>query len=379
VIHNPPIKILHAISSTGFYGAEKMLLQLAVGQRESGKVQPHVAHLRDPDSGVVKLHDIFSPAGIPCSEVPFPKGIGYPGWKNWKEILDGDWDLVHSHGYKPNVLLSLSGSRSRRLPFITTCHGQLYFNTSLKMRLNLVCNLLSMRTANAVVSVSEFGARDLKRYGIRRVEVIHNGVPFPSYETEGSGRNGSFRIGTVGRLSKEKGQTVLLSAFRILSDSLPGLSLKIAGEGEEREELRKQAVSLGIEPQVEFSGYVRDVWEVYKELDVFVLPSHTEGIPLALLEAMAAGVPVVATRVGGVPEIVRDGQDGLLVPPRDPEAAAVAIRRILCEPTLRKTLSVNGRERVARHFSLGAMTESYFALYRKVTRRESRFGREEEP
>jgi glycosyltransferase involved in cell wall biosynthesis len=170
-------------------------------------------------------------------------------------------------------------------------------------------------------------------------------------------------VGTVGRLSREKGHDVLLDAFRILKGEVPEAFLVIVGEGDLRDFLMKRATQLGIEASVRYLGARRDVPELLKVMDVFALSSLWEGLPLVLLEAMAAGVPVVSSAVGGVPEAVGHEREGLLVPPSDPEALAAALVRILTDSTLAEAMRRAASTMVQTNYRIEDMLARHETLY----------------
>jgi len=142
----------------------------------------------------------------------------------------------------------------------------------------------------------------------------------------------------------------------------------IGGTGPLEEELRRKIRELKLEPYVRMAGFIEDVPSFLSELDVFVLPSDSEGIGLAIMEAMATGLPVVATAVGGVPEVVSDGQTGILVPPRQPKLLAQAIVRLLVDPDLARAMGAAGRNRVEALFDAKVMAERTVAVYRSLVR-----------
>jgi glycosyltransferase involved in cell wall biosynthesis len=175
-------------------------------------------------------------------------------------------------------------------------------------------------------------------------------------------------IGEIARYCDVKGQRELIQALA----EVPGTRLVLAGRDLERggafaDELEREAERMGVRDRVEL-GFRDDVGELLDELDVVALPSWTEGLPMSVLEAMAHGRPVVATPVGGTPEVVADGETGLLVPPRDPTALAAALRRLVADPDLRRRLGDAGRRRVAERFTATAMEEQILEIYSEVAR-----------
>jgi glycosyltransferase involved in cell wall biosynthesis len=173
---------------------------------------------------------------------------------------------------------------------------------------------------------------------------------------------------SVGRLSKEKAHADLILAFQRLCGTRADYKLVIVGEGPERASLEATAADLGIDTRVVFTGQISDVRPFYATADVFVLPSHSEGSPNVLLEAMGAEVPVVATAVGGVPEIVEDETSALLIPPGDPRAMANAIDRLVKDFELGEQLSRNAAELVSRNHSPQQYVSSLIQTYSKAIR-----------
>jgi glycosyltransferase involved in cell wall biosynthesis len=174
---------------------------------------------------------------------------------------------------------------------------------------------------------------------------------------------------SVGRLTEQKGHAYLLEAIPGVLEQVPNVVFAIAGDGPRRAVLEDKARQLGIAGSVRFLGMRADVPELLQMADVFVLPSLWEGLPLALLEAMGCGLPVVATRVEGVEEIIVDGENGLLLPPADPEALKIALQRLLVQPDLRVNLGTAGRALVETAFSLDKMGERYEELFLRLLER----------
>jgi glycosyltransferase involved in cell wall biosynthesis len=173
-------------------------------------------------------------------------------------------------------------------------------------------------------------------------------------------------IGGIGRLDPVKGYDSLIQVVARLVAEFPNVILALAGSGPDRERLNRIARESGIESRVRFLGFHADVRPVYQAFDVFAMPSLSEALPYAVLEAMASGLPVVGTIVGGVPEIIVPGETGLLVPPRDPNALAESLRILLRDAGLRARMGTAGRERVMRHFHERDMVRRTMDLYRSM-------------
>lgn len=202
------------------------------------------------------------------------------------------------------------------------------------------------------------------------IQVVHEGVDlrrFVSLPRVPSLFPAGMRvIGTVGHLAGHKGHTYLLEAMRLLLHAEPQVGLVIAGDGELRAALEAQATALGIANHVHFTGFRRDVLAVLQGFEVFVFSSVLEGLGTSLLDAMALRKPVVATRAGGIPEVVQDGVTGLLVPPRDPAALARALVDVLRHPERSRAFGAAGRQRVEKYFTVERMAAQTLRVYRHL-------------
>ncbi len=220
---------------------------------------------------------------------------------------------------------------------------------------------LSARLA-AHVAVSEHSAREVEEYARLppgSVQVVRNGVPDLG-PVEPVPHEGVVLV-AVGRLNAQKGFDVLLQALQHLQHP-EGVRLVVVGGGEEHEALTRQSRGLGLDDRVRITGWTDQVRDFLSRGDIFVLPSRSEGFPLAIVEAMLAGLPVVASGVGGVPEAVRDGETGLLVPKEDPERLSAALQRLIDDPELRVSMGRRGR-RVATSFTDERMAGRYLELW----------------
>ena len=226
---------------------------------------------------------------------------------------------------------------------------------------------------DAVIAITRAVKDVLVEGGVdpRIISVIYSGIDPAKYAGAAGGSRlrgelgipeSSRLVGTVGALAPHKAQAFLLRAAKKLAQERDDIRYIIVGEGELEAELKALARSMGVDDIVTFAGFRRDIGAVFAAMDVFVLSSVAEGLCTSILDAMASGVPVVATNVGGVPEIVVDGTCGLLVPPADPEALAQAINRLLDDPGLRGRLARGGRERVQR-FTIDRTVEETERLY----------------
>lgn len=286
-------------------------------------------------------------------------------------------DLVHTHHLGPLLHTFLGGMGSRRWRWVHTEHNIPDVNIQYPRWLVRLGRGM-FGSANALTGVSDaVGAyfRDRKGAKPERVRVIHNGVDVDRFAGpyDGAAKRRelgippeAWVIGLVANLRPEKNHALLFRAFaRLLADA-PEARLILAGDGEMRGQLEAMADTHKIREQVHFLGSRLDAPELFATFDVFCLPSRYEGMPLTVFEAMAAGVPVVATRVVGIQEVVRDGETGLLVPPNDPDALASALLQARRNPRLCQELSVAGRHYVNTHARLKDMVEGYSALYEQI-------------
>ena len=269
-------------------------------------------------------------------------------------------DLVHYPHFDAPVHLM-------PVPVVATVHGKNYYADA--GRRVLAMRLLPTLGATVVAVSSDIRSYLEGALGVRGVRVIPNGIDVHRYE--GGNRAAARRtlgldpeaciIGAVGNLYRVKGHAVLVEAVARLGD--PRLHVVIAGRGEEEAALRRQAASAGMGDRLHLLGFREDVPQLLAAFDFYALPSFSEGQSLALIEAMAAGLPIVASRVGGNPEILTDGEHGLLCGAGDAEALAAALRRLIADPAAAGRLAEAGRARARAEFSLEAMVKRYRRLY----------------
>lgn len=288
--------------------------------------------------------------------------------------------IVLTHQVKSHFLMKLSGLW-RQVAWAAFNHG--YTTTDLKVRAYNYLDRWSLPTAHRVITVCEAFARELKRKGVapEKIFVQHNSIrraaETGAQEKTEAAQALRRRLGVeedeklvlaIGRLSREKGHVDLLDAFGLLQRSYPQLKtrLLIVGDGPERGALEAAASSNGIGERVIFAGQLSDVSAYYAAADVMALPSHSEGSPYVLLEAMAEALPVVATSVGGVPEMVEDGVSALLVAAREPQAMADALYRILSDKALAQGLTAAASALVATRYAPETHLNSLLNIYRQT-------------
>ena len=285
-------------------------------------------------------------------------------------------DVIVTHQVKSHFLMNVS-RLWKTYPWVAFNHG--YTSTDRKTLIYNRLDRWSLPKADRVVTVCEAFANEMENMGVprERIHVQHNSIrPEPAasahelqlLRSKLGLDEGERMVLAVGRLSKEKAHIDLLRAFEKLIDTHPDIKaqLVIVGDGPERGPLNAAAASLGIEDRVVFAGQSSNVGVYYAAADVLVNPSHSEGSPYVLLEAMTAGLPIVATEVGGVPEMVQNNETALLVPAGDPKAMADAIARVLSDEQLASQLTANAREIVSSRFSPETYVRSLAEVYRAV-------------
>ena len=223
------------------------------------------------------------------------------------------------------------------------------------------------------VSISKEVAKTVKaQYGGRLdTPVIYNGIPTARFSsrTLANDRKEKLVLLHVGRFAPQKNHFLLVDSFSRVLLQHPYIELWLVGDGPTRPDVERLVLERKLQDHVRFLGSRKDVPELLAQSDVLLLSSDWEGVPLVILEAMAAGKPVVATRVGGVPELVENGKTGLLVPPQNPEAFAGAILRLLKDPELRRRLGGAARRRALEHFDIQKTAQAYAELYLKLLKR----------
>jgi glycosyltransferase involved in cell wall biosynthesis len=280
-------------------------------------------------------------------------------------------DVVHTHGGTAGFVGRLSALFARTKTVIHTYHGLHYLHEeqTIRKRLYRWVDWLLMFCTDWLICVAHKDYELGMQAGIvspLKSVVIPNGIDVQKYSVAIGDQNNARRkknVGTIGRLHLQKGHRYFLDAAVRVIDQVPDVLFQIVGEGELREPLERQAQSLGIDRYVEFLGNRLDIPELLANMDVFVLPSLWEGLPLVLLEAMAARKPIVSTDVDGVNEVIVHAQDGLLVPPKNPAVLADAIVTLLVDQQRAKTLALNAYKKVVSEFDAGKMIAKIENLY----------------
>jgi glycosyltransferase involved in cell wall biosynthesis len=364
------MRLLHILAPGDFGGLERVVQALALGQARTGD-EVHVAAVLERAGAAHPLLHALATGGVTTHPLVVP-ARAY--WQERAALVALCRRLgpavVHTHGFRPDIV---DGGVVRRLgiPTVTTAHG--FTGGDWKMWLYERLQRRAYRRFDAVVAVSRPLRERLIQSGVppQRIHCVQNAwqETTPALDRRAARHaldldQDEFIVGWAGRVSSEKGPDVLLDALVHLTD-LP-LSVAMVGDGPERRSLEMRARRSGVERQVRWHGVVPDAGRLFSAFDVFVLSSRTEGTPIVLFEAMAAGVPIVAAEVGGVPDVVSTAE-AALVRPDEPLALATEIRALYHHAVLRRERAQRAHARLLRDFTLPPWLARYDAIYRLVS------------
>ena len=371
-------RVLHLLESGGLYGAEHVVLNLSDQMKLAGEFEPVIGCIVQRQDEEVALYDEARRRGLAAERLTLNNLLlarDAPRVAMW--LRAQNIDLVHSHGYKATVFGDLV-RRLARIPITATCH--LWYiepGAPLKMKAMVGMEMRIYRQFRTVAAVSEAIRGVLLSAGVAadRVPVIPNGIPIEhtplppaerrTLRAELGAADGDFLVFNAGRLSAQKDQATLLRAVGSLNQSDRPVRCVVAGDGELRAQLGAIIAQNGWQGTTRLIGFRDDIPALLQAADVFVLSSLDEGMPMILLETAAAGTPIVATPVGDVPKLVRDGETGLVVPKGDADALALALCRLRDDQALAAALGQAARSRVRLEFSSAAMYDRYREVYRQ--------------
>jgi glycosyltransferase involved in cell wall biosynthesis len=372
------MKILHVIDSEGVYGAEVVVLNLMAEHGALGH-DPWLCSIGATGIAEKPLETEALRRGLKVFKVRMRNGPNLVGAIQLLRLAkQRGFEIIHSHGYKSNILLGFIPGRVRGIPLVATVHGWTSAGRLSRMIVYVWLDRISLRFMDVIVLVSraiqsKIRVRDEKQGSVM---VIPNGIS-PSRELSFQSSpdeeistfcRGSFTLGSVGRLSPEKGYDVLLEAVNILVGRGLPIKLVILGEGQERARLERLVADFGLTERVSLPGYRHNARDYFPLFDVFVLSSFTEGLPITLLEAMGSGRPIVATKVGSIPEVLDGGRAGLLVDPSQSAALVDALELMINDEKLRQSLARRAGELFSEQYSSRRMAEQYLCAYEKAQR-----------
>lgn len=363
------MKILHIINSLDCGGLEKFAIDLCVELNKRG----HQAEILCLNKGG-DLNKVAKDSHLKVTELNKKDGLDINLiFELSKFIRANRFDIIHTHNMAPLIYGTLASRLAFNSNLINTRHG----------RETKTVNPLIWALNQKIVAISnDAKERMLKcnRMNPKKAFVIHNGTELKTFDIKLSSedklqfkkqlglRDDTLILGNIGRLAKEKDQGTLIKAVKKMVAKKNKVELIIVGDGPLNKELKSLVQELNCAESIKFLGYRDDISKLLQIIDVFILSSYTEGISLTLLEAMAAGKPIVATKVGGNPEVVDDGKTGILVPCGFPERIESAVMRFYANRSLIPEFAEAGRKRAYELFSLQNMTDKYEDLYRQINR-----------
>ena len=364
--------VLAELAGSAAYGGGERYLELLLDRLDRARYRallicpepgPFVGRMKERgvETHLVHLAPLFNPIAL---------------WRLTQLLARERVTILQTHGARANFYGRIAGRLAGVPVIISTVHNSLkdyesrlftrwLYATALRLTLLLVHRIICVSDANRRDLIDECPA------AAARIQTVYNGVDplaFPSQPNRQKVRQElGIRQGPVlvmiARLTEAKGHRYLLQAFPNLLKTWPQLCCVFVGEGELHDSLHRMAIDLGVERACRFVGVREDIADILAAADVVVLPSLSEGFPFVLLEALAMGCPVVASRVNGIPELIEDHKTGLLVPPRDPQALVAAIREVLNDPIAASKMGVEGRAVVHERFTVDRMVANTTAIF----------------
>lgn len=363
-----PVNVMQVVHDLDYGGMQRVVVDLSL-RVNSSRFRMHVCCL----NGFGPLANELDQEGIPRFLVRKKPGVDVTLPPRLAKLFRTlRIQIVHTHGTNPFFYGTIAALLGGRPALVQTDHARGIFPVA---RREMLSEKVLSWFADRIVAVSQGVKDDLLRYehiAPSKIQVIYNGI---DEERCRSGTDPASKRAELGlppdavvvgvgvRLAEQKGISYLIQAFAQMAPQHPRLRLLVVGDGPLRPRLQKLAEDLGVQDRVLFTGFRSDMGELLQTVDIYALPSLWEGHPLVLLEAMAAGTPVVATDIPGSREVIVPGQTGLLVPPRDPHRLAQALLLLASDAPLRKRMGEEGRRVFLERFTVDRMAREYEALY----------------
>ncbi len=367
------IRILHLVSSGGLFGAERVILNLAARTKDA---VCYVGALHNVHNSHLEVIDEAKNLGLPTAVFESHGQLDFGTVFKIKRFLrDADIDIIHTHNYKSDIL-GFWASRFAGKKWVGTNH--LWHSTDGKLKFYETLDAFFLKFADKVTAVSQEIKDDLLRKGFKneKVAVIDNGIHIEKFQNDRNAgqlkralfhlNEDSFVVAIVGRLAQEKGHDIFLKAAKTIVEKYPHVKFLIIGDGPLRGPLETMAVQLGLSRNVIFAGIRNDMPRVYAMCDLMVNASSIEGLPMAILEAMAARVPMIATRVGAIPKVIHDQKNGISLEPGDAGALARAMAELIEDAQKRERFAEAAYKDVCERFSDGRMAQRYREIYEEV-------------
>ena len=364
--------VLAELAGSSSYGGGERYLELLLDRVDRTRFRPllicpepgsFVGRMKERgvETRLVHLAPLFNPIAL---------------WRLTRLLVREHVTILQTHGARANFYGRIAGRLAGVPVIISTIHNSLkdYKVSPLTRWLYTVLLRLTLPLVHRILCVSEANRGDLIEEcpaAAAKAHTVYNGVDLSAFSSQPNHQKVRQELGvtegpvlvTIGRLTEQKGHRYLLQALSCLLETWPQLCCLFVGEGELQDALRRMAIDLGVERACRFVGVREDIPDILTAADVFVLPSLSEGFPFVLLEALAMGCPVVASRVNGVPELIEDHKTGLLVPPRDPQALARAIRDMLDDRRAALRMGAAGRALVRERFTVNRMVANTTAIF----------------
>lgn len=360
-----------------------MLIGLAAQQQKMG-ASVVIGSIRKPALPEKPLEQEARKRGIPVRLFEMKPGPNLLGaYEILRYAQHNKFDVIHSHGYKTNILLGLLPRFFRRIPFVSTLHGWTSTGRWTKMRVNEFLDSISLRFVDRIILVNQgmLDKKEIQALPRNKISIINNGIDIHPANVNCEFKDESQEkkinnfcsdgviITSIGRLSVEKGYNYLIEAIACLRNEYDlDVKLLLIGDGRLRTALQQQAETVGLKDSFLITGYLKNARSLIASADIYAISSLTEGLPISLLEAMASGTPIVATAVGGIPHVVNNGTDALLVPFQNVPAIVQAIKKLIDDPELAQRLAVSAEAKVNQHYSSRKMAEEYSTIYSDVIR-----------
>ena len=374
---NRPINVLHTRVICGSGGGPEKTILRSPGFLDKRRYRVAAAYIHPHnDGGIASIRDAAQALSVELHTIAERRALDRKTVTRLAGLCDDlQIDIWHSHDYKTDLLGPLIRRRRPAMKLVTTVHG--FTRETLKTRLYARLNDAALLAFDHVFAVSPPLVRHCAMKGVHpdRLSYLPNAIDLKEYQrsrtTESAKQAfgiepGTFAIGVVGRLSKEKGVDRAMRLFAGLSRENPAARLHIIGQGRERDTLTTLAHELNIASRVCWWGWRSDMRQLLEAMDFMLLTSHTEGIPNAMLEAMALGVPVAATDVGGVPDLLDHGESGLLLPSASPEQWAARLAPLLQWQPARADMARRAQRRVERSFDFDQRMQRVAAQYDRL-------------
>jgi glycosyltransferase involved in cell wall biosynthesis len=372
------IRVLQFITPSGFYGAERWVLALA-NNSDYGQVVCDLAVTQEGGAQDLSVARYYPPEAGEVHYLPMSGRLDLRVVKKLVNVIKRrKIDIIHTHGYKSDIL-GLIAARICGIRCVSTPHG-FSSNVDLKLAAFIKVGSFMLRFFDKVAPLSEELMADMKRLNVpeTKARFIRNGVDLKDIDAalsqmeppETERTDGKLTIGFIGQLIPRKGIADLLQVFDQLYQSNPRLQLQLLGDGAQRAELEAMAAQLSSSKAIDFLGFRSDRLELLSQFDMFIMTSSLEGIPRCMMEAMAAGVPMVAYDIPGVDQLIDDEKNGLLAKHGDKAGLVNQCQRLLDDPKLARSLALAARVKVDERYSAARMASEYLLLFQELLGRK---------